>query len=308
MDGINRREFMALSASVTAVAAGMAGMEKTKAADTSGLIMCMHGVTSDGFDFRTTMEGWARANVKAVEPDLVKAREWEADNGAGSARRMLDDLGLTAYSSTNQLFLDESGSRRDQALEDLRWKVAMAQSLGADRLVIPSAASEQHTMADYDEVFENLHEAAEIAKPHNVALMVEFTKDSRLIGNVRSSLHVVRSVNHPNLKFMIDLYHLWAGTSKFEDLDLINPGEIHHCHFQDMPALPLVEVAERKDRAYPGEGIAPLQLILNRMVELGYNRALSLELFDMEVRNTDPFVVATKGMQTITPYIENVTA
>jgi 2-keto-myo-inositol isomerase len=307
MSGINRRDFMALSATVTTLA-GAVTLNKSKAADVSGLIMCMHGVTSDGFDFGTTMRGWARAGVKAVEPDLVKARQWEQENGAGSARKLLDDLGLSAYSSTNQLLLEETGPRRAQAVEDLKWKVSMAESLGADRLVIPSAASEQHTMTDYNQVFENLHEAAEIAKPHNVALMVEFTKDSRLIGNVRSSLHVVRTVNHPNLKFMIDLYHFWAGTSKFEDLDLINPGEIHHCHFQDMPALPLVEVAERKDRAFPGEGIAPLQRILDKMVEKGYNRALSLELFDMEIRNTDPFVIASKGLQTITPYIQNVSA
>jgi 2-keto-myo-inositol isomerase len=307
MSGINRRDFMALSATVTTLA-GAVTLNKSRAADVSGLIMCMHGVTSDGFDFGTTMRGWARAGVKAVEPDLVKARQWEQDNGTGSARRLLDDLGLTAYSSTNQLFLDESGERRPQAVEDLKWKVAMAESLGADRLVIPSAANQPHRMADYDQVFENLHEAAEIARPHNVALMLEFTRASTLVGNVRSSLHVTRTVNHPNLKFMLDVYHFWAGTSKFEDLDLIGTGEIHHCHFQDMPGLPLVETAQQKDRAFPGEGIAPLQRILDKMVEKGYNRALSLELFDMDIRRTDPFVIASKGLQTITPYIQNVSA
>jgi len=304
MSELNRREFMTITAGVGALAASAASMQKASAADTSGLIVCMHGVTSSGFDFRTAMEGWSRAGIRAVEPDLEKARAWEQANGAGSARKVLDDLGLVAYSSTNQLLLEETGPQREAAVENLRWKVAMAESLGASRLVIPSAASQQHLMPDYDEVYENLHEAAEIAKPHNVALMVEFTRNSRLIGNVRSSLQVVRAVNHSHLKFMIDVYHLWAGTSKFEDLDLIKAGEIHHCHFQDMPALPLVEVAEQKDRAYPGEGVAPLQRILNKLVELGYNRALSLELFDMTVRNTDPFVVASRGIETITPYIE----
>jgi sugar phosphate isomerase/epimerase len=105
---------------------------------------------------------------------------------------------------------------------------------------------------------------------------------------------------------MIDLYHFWAGTSKFEDLDLIDDGEIHHVHFADTPIVPPVEVAEQKDRAFPGEGIAPLQRILNKLVEKGYNRALSLELFDMEVRNTDPFIIAGRAMTTITPFIKGV--
>jgi 2-keto-myo-inositol isomerase len=299
---------MALSAGVTAMAAGAAGMQKASAANTSGLVVCMHGITSSEFDFRACMEGWARAGIKAAEPDLVKAREHEQANGKGSARKLLDDLGLTAYSSTNQLFLEESGEQRAQAVEDLKWKVEMAESLGATRLVIPSAASLSHTLADYEQVYANLHEVGEIAKPHNVALMVEFTRNSRFINNVRTSLDVVRKVGHPNIRFMLDLYHFWAGPSKFEDLDMINVGEIHHVHFADTPRQPPVEVAEQKDRAFPGEGIAPLQKILNKLVTLGYNRALSLELFDMDVRRTDPAVTAAKAIQTITPFIKGVDA
>lgn len=273
----------------------------------SGLIVCMHGITSDGFDFRTTMEGWARAGIIATEPDLVKAREFEVKNGRGAARKLMDDLGLVAYSATNQLFLEEDGELRAQAVEDLKWKVELAQSLGADRLVTPSAANQTHAVADYDKVYENLLQAAEIAKPYNIKLMLEFTRFSKLINNVRTSLQVVRTVNHPNLKFMIDLYHFWSGPSKFEDLDLINAGEIHHVHFADTPNYPPVEVAEMKDRAFPGEGIAPLQKILNKLVQLGYNRALSLELFDPKIRSSDPQLIASKALRTITPHIDAVT-
>ncbi len=293
---------MALSASVTAAAA-VSGSSTSQAASTSGMFVCMHGITSSGFDFRSVMEGWSRARITAAEPDLASAKKFEESNGPGSARRLMDDLGLRAVSSTNQLFLEESGPRRANAVEDLRWKVELAESLGADRLVVPSAANQAHTMEDYDQVYENLHEAAEIAKPHNIALMVEFTRLSTLISNVRTSLDVVRSVDHPNLKFMLDVYHLWAGMSKFEDLDLIRNGEIHHVHFADTPALPHLEVAERKHRAFPGEGVAPLQRIIEKLSEKGYGRALSLELFDPEVQNTDPEVVARKGIETITPYI-----
>jgi len=286
------------------MAAGANGASAAQKPDTSGLIVCMHGITSSEFDFRTCMQGWAKGGIKATEPDLVKAREHEMANGKGSARKLLDDLGLTAFSSTNQLYWDENGDQRTKALEDLKWKVEMAQSLGATRLVIPSTASKEHKQSDYEELYEVLYRMAEIAKPHNVALMLEFTRVSKLVNNVRTSLEVVRKVDHPNLKFMIDLYHFWAGPSKSEDLDLIRIGEIHHVHFADMPRLPPVEVAEQKDRAFPGEGITPLQNILNKLVSLGYNRALSLELFDMAVRRTDPAVIAAKALQTITPYIK----
>src|SRR5690606_20759583 len=151
-------------------------------------------------------------------------------------------------------------------------------------------------------------EAAEIARPHNIALMVEFTRNSRLINNLRTSLDLVRRIDHPNIKFMIDLYHFWAGPSKLEDLALIEPGEIHHVHFAATPRLPPLEVAEQKDRAFPGEGIAPLQRILDTLVEKGYDRALSLELFDPVVRSTDPALIAARALETITPYIEGLPA
>jgi len=215
----------------------------------------------------------------------------------------MDDLGIQAVSSTNQLHLEENGPFRAQAMEDLKWKVALAESLGADRLVAPSTASEKHTMADYDQVYENLHEAAEIARPHNVSLMLEFTRLSTLVNNLRTSLDVVRTINHPNLKFMIDVYHLWAGPSKFEDMDLIHPGEVHHVHFQDTPGIPYFEVAAFKDRVYPGEGIAPLGKIVAKLREKGYDRALSLELFDPVIQNTDPVQVGARAIETITPYL-----
>ena len=270
------------------------------------LVVCMHGITSDGFDFRTTMEGWARAGITAVEPDLVKAREFEAANGKGSARRLLDDLGQKAVSSTNQLFLDEDDLRRQPAVEDLKWKVELAASLGADRLVVPSTASQAHVSADYERLKDYLNEAAGIAHAQGITLMLEFTRVSRLVNNVRTSLDLVRSIDHPNLGFMIDLYHFWAGPSKMEDLALIRPGEIRHVHFADTPAFPPLEVAEQKDRAFPGEGIAPLQTILDRLVALGYDGPLSLELFDPAIRSTDPQAIARKAISTITPFIEGV--
>ena len=302
MSNFDRRKFMVLSAAVPAITAAV-GSGNAAAASTSGMYICMHGATSSGFDFRAMMEGWSRAGITAAEPDLPIARTFEDANGPGSARRLMDDLGIRAVSSYNQLYLEESGPRRSQALEDLKWKLELAESLGADRLVVPTVASGTYSMADYDQVYENLYEAAEIARPYNIALMLEFIRFSTLINNVRTALHVVRTVDHPNLKFMIDLYHFWAGMSKFEDLDLINEGEIHHVHFEDTPALPHLEVAELKDRAYPGEGVAPLDRIVSKLAEKGYSRALSLELFDPVVQNTAPELVARRAIETMTPFI-----
>ena len=64
---------MALSASVSAMAA-VTGSSTSNAASDSGMFVCMHGLTSSGFDFRAAMEGWARAGITAAEPDLPSAK------------------------------------------------------------------------------------------------------------------------------------------------------------------------------------------------------------------------------------------
>lgn len=298
MENVNRREFLAVAAAAPALA-------KTAPAQTPGsgpMFVCMHGYTGSLHDFRTCMEGWARAGITAVEPDLPTVRQWAENESPQMARNLLDDLGLRAVSSTNQLFLEESGPQRERAIEDLKWKVELAEILGADRLVIPSAASQSHTIADYDEVRRNLVEAAEIARPHNVTLMVEFTRVSTLVNNLRTALWVVRGANHPNLAVMLDTFHFWSGMSKFEDLERLENGELHHLHFEDTPDMPPLEVMQR-ERAFPGEGIAPLGRIVEVLKRKGYAGPASLEMFDQETRSMDPYDQAMKARATIEPLI-----
>jgi 2-keto-myo-inositol isomerase len=302
MEPLSRREFAAVAAS------SLVSTRTPRAQDTDsgGMFVCMHGGTSASFDFRTMMEGWARAGIRAVEPDLPKVREFTQRESPSAARRLLNDLGLRAVSSSNQLFLEEPGERRASSLEALRWKVELAEIIGADRLVVPSAASGRYDSVDvYSEVVDNLREAAEIARPHNVSLMVEFTRASTLINNLRTALMVVRRADHPNLRVMLDTFHFWSGLSKFEDLEYLEEGELHHLHFEDTVGDPPLEVfgGGQPYRAYPGEGIAPLRRIVEVLQRKGYRGPASLELFDPEVRARDPYEVALKARNTIEPLI-----
>jgi sugar phosphate isomerase/epimerase len=302
MKPVNRREFAAITAA--GLVAGVARSAPAKAQETGGgMFVCMHGATGSMHDFQTTMEGWARAGIRAVEPDLPNVRQFTQRESPQAARRMLDDLGLRAVSSSNALFLEETGPRRAQAMEDLRWKVELAEAIGADRLVAPSAASDSHTIDDYPEVIDNLREAADIAAPHGVTLMVEFTRLSTLISNLRTALMVVRAADHPNLKVMLDTFHFWSGMSKFEDLDRIADGELHHLHFEDVPDDPPLEVFGQPDRVFPGEGIAPLDRIVEVIRSKGYAGPASLEMFSPQVRAMDPYDQAMRARQTIEPYI-----
>src|SRR5256712_2781439 len=114
---------------------------QTNRLGTRAMFVCMHEASSARYDFKTAMEGYAKAGIRAVEPDLLKVREFAMKESPAAARKLLDDLGLKAVSSSNQLGLPEPGNGRAQSLEDLKWKVELAHTIGADRLVTPSAGN-----------------------------------------------------------------------------------------------------------------------------------------------------------------------
>ena len=269
-----------------------------------GMFVCLHEASSDRFDFRTAMEGWAKGGIRAVEPTLTKVREFAEKNGGPmAAKRLLDDLGLRVVSSSNQLGLPEPSPNRVKSLEDLKWKVELLQAIGGDRIVAPSAGTGMYTEDDYKLGVDHLREAGEIARPFGVSIMLEHARTSRFAGSLATALMLVRNANHPNVKVMMDTYHFWGGISKFEDLDLLRQGELHHLHFEDVPETPPREIQGQPHRVFPGEGIAPLRRIVEVLKKKGYSGPASFESFTPAIQSMDPYQLALRVRKAIEPLI-----
>lgn len=304
MTDLNRRDFMALAAVPVVLQTQTWAQSNRPAGVGNGMFVCMHGASSDRHDFRTQMEGWAKAGIRAAEPSLPRVREWAEKNGGPmAAKKLLDDLGLKAVSSSNQLGLPEPGQGRLKSLEDLKWKVELAQAIGCDRIVAPSAGTGNYTEDDYKLGVDHLREAGEIGKPFGVSIMLEHARSSRFAASLATALQLVRQANHPNVKVMLDTYHFWGGISKFEDLDLLRNGELHHLHFEDVPDTPPREIQGQPHRVFPGEGIAPLRRIVEVLKKKGYNGPASFESFTPAIQAEDPYTVALRVRKAIEPLI-----
>jgi 2-keto-myo-inositol isomerase len=320
---INRREFLATAVALPALmhaesASAQGGAARpvtlgpppspSQVAARQGFYVSMHEASSDRFDFATAMQGYAKAGVRAVEPNLVKVREFtqKAGESPASAKRLLDDLGLKPVSTSNQLGLPEPGQNRQRSLDDLKWKVELANQIGADRIVCPSAGTGMYTEDDFKMGADNMREAGEIARQAGMTCMLEFARTSRFAGSLATALMIVRNTNHPNVRVMMDTYHFWGGISKFEDLDLLRDGELHHLHFEDVPDTPPREIQGQPDRAIPGEGIAPLKRILEVVKRKKYSGPLSFESFKPAHVAMDPYELAMKVRSAVEPIIKSV--
>jgi len=308
MSELNRRDFLALAAvplmSQVRLKPEAAFQRGQAPAARAGLQVCMHEASSERFDFRAAMEGYAKAGVRLVEPNLLKVQEFaQKQGGPAAAKRLLDDLGLRPASTSNQLFLMEPGEQRLKSIEELKWKVELIQAIGGDRLVTPSAGTGTYTEDDFKRGIDHMREAAEIARPFGVTLMLEFARTSRFAGSLPTALSLVRETKHPNYRVMMDTYHFWGGISKFEDLELLRDGELHHLHFEDVPATPYRELQGQPHRVFPGEGIAPLRRIIEVLKAKKYTGAVSFETFNPDVQATDPYQVAMRVRKAIEPLI-----
>ena len=303
MQDMSRREVIALAAAPVLMQAGRNTQKTVNPRAAGTMFVCMHEASSEGFDFKTAMEGYAKAGIRAVEPNLLKVKEFADKESPATARRLLDDLGLTAVSSSNQLYLPEPGAQRAQAVDDLKWKVELAKAIGADRLVMPSAGPDTYTEDDYKRGVDNIREVGEIARPFGITLMLEHARSSKFVACLPTALKLVREADHPNIRVMLDTYHFWGGPSKFEDLALLRNGELHHLHFEDVPADPPREVQGQPHRALPGDGIAPLRRIVEALKKKGYAGPASFETFNPTLQKTDPYEVARRVRAAIEPLI-----
>jgi 2-keto-myo-inositol isomerase len=312
---MKRRDFLSTAVAGTlacslprhAQGAQARGAQAAAPRPTGGLYVCIHQASTARYDFKASVEGIAKAGVRAVEVDIAKIREFAKSESVTAAKRLMDDLGVRPASSSNHLGFVDATAEQLQAggasLDSLKEKLEIVQAIGCDRIVCPSTSTGNRTLDDYKRGADNLRAGGELAKGYGVTLMLEFAKTSTLAGTLPSALTLVREANHPNVRVMLDTFHYWAGASKFEDLELLRDGELAHLHFEDIPSDPPREMLQsQQHRAFPGEGSAPLRRIIEVLKRKGYSGPASLEIFQTGtavIQNMDPFQLATRAKAAI---------
>ncbi len=276
------------------LAAPLAGLVPSAAAAPGKMVLSIHQTTSVGAGYQKGLEGWAKAGIKYVEITDRVLDDFLKTDSLAAAKRVITDLGLTPVSGA--AVLQDFWNRNPGFAAQLEtWKKRCEQfaTIGTGKIYCPSTTSRKVTEEDYKTAPDAIREAGDVAKQFNLTGMIEFARSSTLIATLTTSLKLIREAGHPNVHPMLDCYHFWSGLGKFEDLDLLKPGELVHVHFQDTPDIPR-ELFAQNTRLIPGDGIAPLERILRKLAEKGYDGALSVELFLPELQQGDPQAVATQ--------------
>jgi 2-keto-myo-inositol isomerase len=258
------------------------------------MLLAIHQNTSRAAGYRGSLEGWAKAGIQYVELNDRILNGFLENDTLPAAKRVLSDLGLTPVSAAAVLpDIWIPGPERAASLKTWRRRCGQFSALGLQKIYSASTTRRRVTAEDFAATPDCIRETAEIAREHGLTAMIEFTRSSTHLATLTSTLKVIREAAHPNMRPMLDFFHFWSGLSKFEDLDLLQPGELAHVHFQDLLDTPR-ELIDNDSRLIPGDGIAPVVRILQKLAEKQYAGALSVELFRAEFVSGEPFQVATE--------------
>ncbi len=267
---------------------------RSQTAPDGRMLLSIHQNTSAAAGYRGSLEGWARAGIRYVELSDRLLDAFLANDTLQAAGRVLTDSGLTPVSAAAVLpDIWIPGPERAESLETWRLRCDQYVELGLERIYAPSITRRSVTAADFAATPEAIYEVGEITSAYGLTAMIEFTRTSTHLATLPTVLRAIREAGHPSIKPMLDFFHFWSGLNKFEDLDLLEPGELAHAHFQDLSAGPR-ELIDNDSRIIPGDGIAPVERIIRKLTEKEYAGALSVELFRADIVNADPFDAATE--------------
>lgn len=226
---------------------------------------------------QTFMEdGGKLADVKKLSED----RGIQIQNAIGFAPWIVDDE-----------------ATRAKAFEQAKREMDMLAQIGCPRLAAPPAGATQEPGLDLLAAADRYAQLLELGETMGVIPQLEVWGFSANLHRLGQTTYVAMESGHPKARILPDVYHLYKGGTDFTALKMLSGETIEIFHMNDYPANPPRKTIADKDRVFPGDGVAPLDQILQTLAASGTPKILSLELFNPEYWKMEASVAAKTGLE-----------
>lgn len=216
---------------------------------------------------------------------LADLRQLAVDNGI----RIENAIGFAPW-------IVDDDTARAAGLEQVEREMDVLVQIGCRRLAAPPAGAADGPPIDLDVVAARFAELDKLGRAYGVVPQLELWGFSANLGDLSQVLYVAAKAGRPQVKLLLDIYHLHRGGSDFASLDLIDGSALEIVHVNDYPGeIPRMDLTDR-DRVYPGEGDGPVGEVLRCLDNKQTDIVLSLELFDPSLWQQDPSEVAQTGL------------
>lgn len=248
-----------------------------------GLLASIEIASQAGYD---SVELWIRE---------VKAYKQEG-NTLSSLKKHLSDHGLEVVSAIGFApWMVNDNSVRKAGFQQMEEEMNMMAEIGCKRIAAPAAGVDEEL--NLFEVGERYGALLELGRKTGVMPQLEFWGAHPYFFHLGQALMVAGVANDSDTRLLPDIYHLFRGGSGFDGLKMLGNNVIEVFHMNDFISDIARTEQKDKDRVYPGNGIAPMEQIMNDLGALGGTITLSLELFNETYWQHDAFQVAKTGLE-----------
>ena len=299
---IDRRCFLSSSAAVGAgVALWQSQPAYAKPAVTPKFRYCLNSGTIRGqkLPLEEQVDLIGKAGYDGIEPWIGDIENFVERGGKlADLKKQIADAGLLVESAIGfARWIVDDPTERKAGLEQAKRDMDLVRQIGGTRIAAPPAGATKNVKLDLLEAAERYRALLDAGQQIGVTPQVEVWGPSANLSRLGEAAFVAIESGHENACLLLDVYHLYKGGSPFTGLEQIDGSTMQCFHMNDYPADPPRETISDADRVYPGDGVAPLDKILQTLAASGYTGALSLELFNRSYWEQDAAVVARTGLE-----------
>jgi 2-keto-myo-inositol isomerase len=193
-------------------------------------------------------------------------------------------------------WMDADETRLKEVLDQTRHICEVARGLGCEIVVTVPALGPGWL----DGAPDRFRQVCQAAAEYGVRIALEFPGIAAEVHDLRSARDLVSAAACPNGGLVIDTFHFFLGGSKLEDFQPMVPRDIFLVHVSDALNLPMEKLRIPHDnRTFPGAGIIDFTPVFEQLNRLQYGGAISLEIWNRELHQSNPAEVVKKGCESL---------
>jgi len=243
----------------------------------------------------------ARVGFPGVDVDLSAAMK----AGLSATNDLLETLKIqpAAINLPVEFRKDDAAFRKD--LEKLPDAASFASAIGCPRMITWIMPSSKTPKAELRELYlKRFRACGDVLARSHVRLGLEFLgplhlrqmEPNEFIWKMPEMLAFAKECG-PNVGLLLDVWHWHHAGATTKDIVQAGKERIVHVHFNDAPKLPPEQIRDN-ERLMPGEGVIDLNSFLMALHEIGYQDALSVEVFGRGLKNMTPEAAAKLALDT----------
>ncbi|MCX2723133.1 bifunctional sugar phosphate isomerase/epimerase/4-hydroxyphenylpyruvate dioxygenase family protein [Roseibium salinum] len=196
--------------------------------------------------------------------------------------------------------------QRTRAFDRAERKFDLMQELGTDLVLICSNVS-PISLGGIDRAADDFHALGERAAGRGIRIGYEALAWGRHVSDHRDAWEIVRRADHPNVGLILDSFHTLARKIDPETIRAVPGDKIFFVQLADAPRIDMDPLYwSRHFRNMPGEGDLDVSGFMRAVAATGYDRVVSLEIFNDQFRGGSARSISVDGHRSLVYLMDQV--